>query len=252
MLPSRCLPVREKHLGSPTPFFFLLLFESLDFRGDFPYGNVGQMGVVSCRARCFVGLDRSASHLFVAQADLDAMFSSLVLLLSHLLVSHSTSPQRGNCRPIRFEPPMLDFHEQWVVCFYGLAPLTNAITVETHMQEGFYFSLIYYWTHSVSRATAQSEKHFRYLWNLLFKTTYSLGPAAAGSLWPGWLAHIPLRCTPIQCAAPLSSLAVNTWTWYPKQWKPRQNLNCLALNWTPPFHLQDVCFFLFVLLILPH
>ncbi|XP_043984780.1 transmembrane protein 131 isoform X1 [Gambusia affinis] len=24
----------------------------------------------------------------------------------------STSPHRGNCRPIRFEPPMLDFHEQ--------------------------------------------------------------------------------------------------------------------------------------------
>lgn len=31
-------------------------------------------------------------------------------------VSRSTSPHRGNCRPIRFEPPMLDFHEQWVVC----------------------------------------------------------------------------------------------------------------------------------------
>uniref|UniRef100_A0A7N6BNT9 Transmembrane protein 131 n=1 Tax=Anabas testudineus TaxID=64144 RepID=A0A7N6BNT9_ANATE len=39
-------------------------------------------------------------------------FHHLLLLLSHLPVSHSTSPQRGNCRPIRFEPPMLDFHEQ--------------------------------------------------------------------------------------------------------------------------------------------
>uniref|UniRef100_A0A4W6DUA6 Transmembrane protein 131 n=1 Tax=Lates calcarifer TaxID=8187 RepID=A0A4W6DUA6_LATCA len=36
----------------------------------------------------------------------------LLLLLSRVPVSHSTSPHRGNCRPIRFEPPMLDFHEQ--------------------------------------------------------------------------------------------------------------------------------------------
>lgn len=36
----------------------------------------------------------------------------LMLPLSHLPLSCSTSPQRGNCRPIRFEPPMLDFHEQ--------------------------------------------------------------------------------------------------------------------------------------------
>uniref|UniRef100_A0A4W6DTW8 Transmembrane protein 131 n=1 Tax=Lates calcarifer TaxID=8187 RepID=A0A4W6DTW8_LATCA len=37
---------------------------------------------------------------------------TLLLLLSRVPVSHSTSPHRGNCRPIRFEPPMLDFHEQ--------------------------------------------------------------------------------------------------------------------------------------------
>lgn len=36
----------------------------------------------------------------------------LLLLLSQLPLSYSTSPHRGNCRPIRFEPPMLDFHEQ--------------------------------------------------------------------------------------------------------------------------------------------
>lgn len=36
----------------------------------------------------------------------------LLLPLSHLPLSRSTSPHRGNCRPIRFEPPMLDFHEQ--------------------------------------------------------------------------------------------------------------------------------------------
>lgn len=36
----------------------------------------------------------------------------LTLPLSQLPLSRSTSPHRGNCRPIRFEPPMLDFHEQ--------------------------------------------------------------------------------------------------------------------------------------------
>ncbi|KAG8003502.1 hypothetical protein GBF38_018662 [Nibea albiflora] len=49
---------------------------------------------------------------------MDTIFHILLLLLllplslSHLPVSCSTSPHRGNCRPIRFEPPMLDFHEQ--------------------------------------------------------------------------------------------------------------------------------------------
>uniref|UniRef100_A0A672GKI0 Transmembrane protein 131 n=1 Tax=Salarias fasciatus TaxID=181472 RepID=A0A672GKI0_SALFA len=41
-----------------------------------------------------------------------SIFYWLLLLLSHLPVSCSASPHRGNCRPIRFEPPMLDFHEQ--------------------------------------------------------------------------------------------------------------------------------------------
>ncbi|CAN9500273.1 unnamed protein product [Ophioblennius macclurei] len=40
--------------------------------------------------------------LFQAESDID--FS--------LYHQQSTSPHRGNCRPIRFEPPMLDFHEQ--------------------------------------------------------------------------------------------------------------------------------------------
>ncbi|XP_061895107.1 transmembrane protein 131 isoform X3 [Entelurus aequoreus] len=38
------------------------------------------------------------------QADSDVDFT--------LYHQQSTSPHRGNCRPIRFEPPMLDFHEQ--------------------------------------------------------------------------------------------------------------------------------------------
>ncbi|KAA8589729.1 hypothetical protein FQN60_013094 [Etheostoma spectabile] len=53
--------------------------------------------------------------LLQAESDIDFSLyhqQSLLLLLSHLHVSHSTSPHRGNCRPIRFEPPMLDFHEQ--------------------------------------------------------------------------------------------------------------------------------------------
>lgn len=53
-----------------------------------------------------------ASNLFEMATNMDAFFPVALLLLSHLPVSHSTSPHRGNCRPIRFEPPMLDFHEQ--------------------------------------------------------------------------------------------------------------------------------------------
>ncbi|XP_030288540.1 transmembrane protein 131 isoform X2 [Sparus aurata] len=41
-------------------------------------------------------------RLLQAESDID--FS--------LYHQQSTSPHRGNCRPIRFEPPMLDFHEQ--------------------------------------------------------------------------------------------------------------------------------------------
>uniref|UniRef100_A0A8C5LRM1 Transmembrane protein 131 n=1 Tax=Leptobrachium leishanense TaxID=445787 RepID=A0A8C5LRM1_9ANUR len=36
----------------------------------------------------------------------------LALALHVFLFFHSVSLHRGNCRPIRFEPPMLDFHEQ--------------------------------------------------------------------------------------------------------------------------------------------
>ncbi|XP_053716578.1 transmembrane protein 131 isoform X3 [Synchiropus splendidus] len=39
--------------------------------------------------------------LLQAESDIDFSF-----------YQQSTSPHRGNCRPIRFEPPMLDFHEQ--------------------------------------------------------------------------------------------------------------------------------------------
>uniref|UniRef100_A0A8C9YB76 Transmembrane protein 131 n=1 Tax=Sander lucioperca TaxID=283035 RepID=A0A8C9YB76_SANLU len=57
-------------------------------------------------------LKSSSSRLFEMPVNMESIFPSLLLLLSHLHVSHSTSPHRGNCRPIRFEPPMLDFHEQ--------------------------------------------------------------------------------------------------------------------------------------------
>ncbi|XP_022623691.1 transmembrane protein 131 isoform X2 [Seriola dumerili] len=53
--------------------------------------------------------------LLQAESDIDFSLyhqQSLLLLLSRVPLSRSTSPHRGNCRPIRFEPPMLDFHEQ--------------------------------------------------------------------------------------------------------------------------------------------
>uniref|UniRef100_A0A673CUU4 Transmembrane protein 131 n=1 Tax=Sphaeramia orbicularis TaxID=375764 RepID=A0A673CUU4_9TELE len=61
---------------------------------------------------CNVLLMFLAAHLFERRTIMGAVFPSLLYVLSLLCLSHSTSPHRGNCRPIRFEPPMLDFHEQ--------------------------------------------------------------------------------------------------------------------------------------------
>uniref|UniRef100_A0A673CWL6 Transmembrane protein 131 n=1 Tax=Sphaeramia orbicularis TaxID=375764 RepID=A0A673CWL6_9TELE len=55
---------------------------------------------------------RAARANQTARTIMGAVFPSLLYVLSLLCLSHSTSPHRGNCRPIRFEPPMLDFHEQ--------------------------------------------------------------------------------------------------------------------------------------------
>uniref|UniRef100_A0A8C7NXS1 Transmembrane protein 131 n=1 Tax=Oncorhynchus mykiss TaxID=8022 RepID=A0A8C7NXS1_ONCMY len=45
-------------------------------------------------------------------ANVFVLVSLLFLTMVPLFFSHSSPLQRGNSRPIRFEPPMLDFHEQ--------------------------------------------------------------------------------------------------------------------------------------------
>uniref|UniRef100_A0A8C7GJX5 Transmembrane protein 131 n=1 Tax=Oncorhynchus kisutch TaxID=8019 RepID=A0A8C7GJX5_ONCKI len=45
-------------------------------------------------------------------ANVSVLVSLLFLTMVPLFFSHSSPLQRGNSRPIRFEPPMLDFHEQ--------------------------------------------------------------------------------------------------------------------------------------------
>lgn len=85
----------------------------MDLHGNFTHGNRAiYMGVVAWAQTVVSVLVCLASRLFEMPVNMESIFPSLLLLLSHLHVSHSTSPHRGNCRPIRFEPPMLDFHEQ--------------------------------------------------------------------------------------------------------------------------------------------
>lgn len=73
---------------------------------SFSFNGEGKSLATSCGVRLCL-----ASHLFKMCANMDAVFL-VVVLLSRLPFCHSTSKHRGNCRPIRFEPPMLDFHEQ--------------------------------------------------------------------------------------------------------------------------------------------
>ena len=135
MLTSRCLCLREAALQRwreemPLNFFWssnfcLWIFTEVlhmeivhrswewsraHLNGLWKKGQDTDFAVCACL--------RLASHLFKTHPTMDSIFPSLLLLLSCVPVFYSTSPHRGNCRPIRFEPPMLDFHEQWVChCF---------------------------------------------------------------------------------------------------------------------------------------
>lgn len=140
------------------------------------------------------------------------IFASLFLLLSQLPVFYSTSPHRGNCRPIRFEPPMLDFHEQWVsyiwnnlcllcdlgfcsdifeVFFYlsckkKLNPKCSLQMLSKHVM--IYLSMTCQLKRplkgtdlSLSTINRFLRKHCSHLWNALNKTTYSLAGEPAPS-----------------------------------------------------------------------
>uniref|UniRef100_A0A8C6MK95 Transmembrane protein 131 n=1 Tax=Nothobranchius furzeri TaxID=105023 RepID=A0A8C6MK95_NOTFU len=68
-------------------------------------------GVAFLLGRPLSILDHFPSQMFEMNLIMECLFPHLLLLLP-FPVFHSTSPHRWNCRPIRFEPPMLDFHEQ--------------------------------------------------------------------------------------------------------------------------------------------
>ncbi|KAK5931265.1 hypothetical protein CgunFtcFv8_027427 [Champsocephalus gunnari] len=59
--------------------------------------------------QAFIQSDTILEVLHFGEGSLLQAESDIDFSLYH---QQSTSPQRGNCRPIRFEPPMLDFHEQ--------------------------------------------------------------------------------------------------------------------------------------------
>ncbi|XP_047192609.1 transmembrane protein 131 isoform X3 [Scophthalmus maximus] len=98
---------------STTLFFRLLL--SIQILTQYhvkPVSALSRHGALPCENRQFKSFIQSDTILEVLhfgegsllQAESDIDFS--------LYHQQSTSPHRGNCRPIRFEPPMLDFHEQ--------------------------------------------------------------------------------------------------------------------------------------------
>ncbi|XP_044055293.1 transmembrane protein 131 [Siniperca chuatsi] len=59
--------------------------------------------------QAFIQSDTILEVLHFGEGSLLQAESDIDFSLYH---QQSTSPHRGNCRPIRFEPPMLDFHEQ--------------------------------------------------------------------------------------------------------------------------------------------
>ncbi|XP_038159803.1 transmembrane protein 131 isoform X1 [Cyprinodon tularosa] len=59
--------------------------------------------------QAFIQSDTILEVLHFGEGSLLQAESDMDFSLYH---QQSTSPHRGNCRPIRFEPPMLDFHEQ--------------------------------------------------------------------------------------------------------------------------------------------
>ncbi|KAK5870262.1 hypothetical protein PBY51_024914 [Eleginops maclovinus] len=64
---------------------------------------------VRANKQAFIQSDTILEVLHFGEGSLLQAESDIDFSLYH---QQSTSPHRGNCRPIRFEPPMLDFHEQ--------------------------------------------------------------------------------------------------------------------------------------------
>ncbi|XP_017278994.1 transmembrane protein 131 isoform X2 [Kryptolebias marmoratus] len=95
---KRAPSCRRSRTGARTPCvgFFRMLFIAF---------------IHSTRAnkQAFIQSDTILEVLHFGEGSLLQAESDIDFSLYH---QQSTSPHRGNCRPIRFEPPMLDFHEQ--------------------------------------------------------------------------------------------------------------------------------------------
>ncbi|XP_074524110.1 transmembrane protein 131 isoform X2 [Halichoeres trimaculatus] len=86
------------HTGSRTPCIGLLRILFIAF-----------IHTTRANKQAFIQSDTILEVLHFGEGGLLQAESDIDFSLYH---QQSTSPHRGNCRPIRFEPPMLDFHEQ--------------------------------------------------------------------------------------------------------------------------------------------
>ncbi|XP_059196882.1 transmembrane protein 131 [Centropristis striata] len=89
---------RHSHTRARTPCIGLLRMLFIAF-----------IHTTRANKQAFIQSDTILEVLHFGEGSLLQAESDIDFSLYH---QQSTSPHRGNCRPIRFEPPMLDFHEQ--------------------------------------------------------------------------------------------------------------------------------------------
>ncbi|KAM9358120.1 transmembrane protein 131 [Symphorus nematophorus] len=95
---ERALSSRHSHTTTGAPCIGLLRMLFIAF-----------MHTTRANNQAFIQSDTILEVLHFDEGRLLQAESDIDFSLYH---QQSTSPHRGNCRPIRFEPPMLDFHEQ--------------------------------------------------------------------------------------------------------------------------------------------
>uniref|UniRef100_A0A3P8USD7 Transmembrane protein 131 n=1 Tax=Cynoglossus semilaevis TaxID=244447 RepID=A0A3P8USD7_CYNSE len=93
---SQC--IRPSHTRTRSPCIGLLRILFIAF-----------IHTARANKQAFIQSDTILEVLHFGEGSLLQAESDIDFSLYH---QQSTSPHRGNCRPIRFEPPMLDFHEQ--------------------------------------------------------------------------------------------------------------------------------------------
>ncbi|XP_051232021.1 transmembrane protein 131 isoform X1 [Dicentrarchus labrax] len=95
---ERAQSCRHSHTRTRTPCIGLLRMLFIAF-----------IHTTRANKQAFIQSDTILEVLHFGEGSLLQAESDIDFSLYH---QQSTSPHRGNCRPIRFEPPMLDFHEQ--------------------------------------------------------------------------------------------------------------------------------------------